>query len=106
MENKYHTGKKTLWEKEKLFVTSNSFFPHVFHSYISLVQVCQKAVFWSNGLNRKAKLKLYQVFYEEGSLYISWSVHLQWKILSTKKNILDLIQYESAIILYNLIPKL
>ena len=48
IENKYHIGKKTLWEKEKLLVTSNVSFSHVFHSYISLVR--QNEVLCGNGL--------------------------------------------------------
>ena len=36
MINECHIGQKTLWEKEKLLVTSNfSFFHNVFHRYIS-----------------------------------------------------------------------
>ena len=38
-KKKYHIGWKTLWEKEKLLVTSNFSFSHnVFHSYISSVR--------------------------------------------------------------------
>ena len=37
MKNKCHVGKKTLWEKKKLLVTSNFSFSHnVFYSFISL----------------------------------------------------------------------
>ena len=50
MENEYHIGKKTLWEKEKLLVTSNFSLSHnVFHNYKSLVR--QNAVLCGNGLN-------------------------------------------------------
>ena len=39
MENKYHIGLKTLWEKEELLVTSNFSFSHnVFYSYRSLMR--------------------------------------------------------------------
>ena len=49
MENKYHIGQKTLWEKEKLLVKSNFPFSHnSFHSYISLVH--QNEVLSGNGL--------------------------------------------------------
>ena len=48
MENKYHIGYKTLWEKEKLLVKSNFSFSHtVFYSYVSLVR--QNAVLCGNG---------------------------------------------------------
>ena len=54
MKNKCHTGWKTLWEKEKLLVTSNFSFSHiVFHRYISSMR--QKTVLcgnnYSDGLN-------------------------------------------------------
>ena len=49
MQNKYPIGWKTLWEKEKLLVTSNFSFSHnVFHNYISLVH--QNAALCGNGL--------------------------------------------------------
>ena len=49
MENKYRIGYKTLYEKEKLLVTSNfSFSQNVFYSFISLVG--QNAVLCGNGL--------------------------------------------------------
>ena len=52
MNNKCHIGWKTLWEKEKLLVTSNFFSHNVFHSYISLVH--QNAVLCGNGfISRK-----------------------------------------------------
>ena len=63
MENKYHTGQKTLWEKEKLLVTSNFSTSHnVFRSYISSEH--QIAVLWGNGFQsmgrwqRKCNLKI------------------------------------------------
>ena len=50
MKNKCHIGKKTLWEKEKLLVTSNFSFSHnVFHSYIPLVR--QNVALCGNGLS-------------------------------------------------------
>ena len=50
MKNNCHIGYKTLWEKEKLLVTSNFSFSHnAFHSYISLVR--QNAALYGNGLN-------------------------------------------------------
>ena len=49
MENKYYIGLKTLWEKEKVLVTSNfSFSRNVFHSYISSLR--QNATLHGNGL--------------------------------------------------------
>ena len=49
MENKYHIGYKTLWETEKLLVTSNFSFSHnVFYSYISLGR--QNVATCGNGL--------------------------------------------------------
>ena len=56
MENECHIGKKTLWEKEKLLVTSNFSFSHnVFHIYISLVH--QNASLCGNQLNIERKVK-------------------------------------------------
>ena len=49
MENKYHIGWKTLWEKEKLLYTSSFSFSHnVFYSYIPLVR--QNTILCSIGL--------------------------------------------------------
>ena len=49
MKNKCRKGGKTLWENEKLLVTSNFSFSHnVFHRYISLVR--QNVVLFCNGL--------------------------------------------------------
>ena len=46
----YTIEKKTLWEKEKLLVMSNFFFPHnVFKSCLLLI--CQNEDLWSKGLN-------------------------------------------------------
>ena len=56
MENKYHIGKKTLLEKEKLLVTSNFCFSHyVFHSLH--IFSGQNAAFCGNGLTRSQMTK-------------------------------------------------
>ena len=62
MKNKYHIGYKTLWEKEKLLVTSNFSFSHnVFHSYISIVH--QNTVSCGNGLITSLwKVYLYKIY--------------------------------------------
>ena len=52
-EKKSHIGQKTLWEKEKLLVSSNLSFSHnVFHSYISLVR--RSAALCGNGLRHES----------------------------------------------------
>ena len=49
----YLIGEKTLWEKEKLLVTSNFFFSHnVFKSCLLFIR--QNEYLWSKGLKRKA----------------------------------------------------
>ena len=79
MKNKYHLGKKTLWEKEKLLVPSNFAFSHnVFHSYISLVH--QNAVLCGNGLSRKKILNMHLQTYRIVKLY--WI--MIWVILYEK----------------------
>ena len=64
----YLTGKKTLWEKEKLLVTSNFFF---FHNVLKniLLFIRQNGYLWSKGL----KLKAYKLF-EDNDADLSWLV--------------------------------
>ena len=62
----YLIGKKTLWEKEKLLVTSNFYFSHkVFKSCLLLI--CQNEYLWSKGLKPKA----YKLF-ENNDADLSW----------------------------------
>ena len=57
MAESYPNGQKTLWEKEKLLVTSNFSFSHsVFKRLVS--QGRQKASLCGNGLNTKKNIKL------------------------------------------------
>ena len=82
MKNNCHRGWKTLWEKEKLLVTSNFSFSHnVFHSYISLVW--KNAPLCGNGLHfpkrpilDSSKLKKYAYenskFDENGRKFSKW----------------------------------
>ena len=56
MAESYPNGYKTLWEKEKLLITSNFSFSHsVFKRLVS--QGRQKVWLCGNGLNRKQKTK-------------------------------------------------
>ena len=97
IENKYHKGWTTLWEEDKLLVTSNfSFSYNVFHSYIYLL--CQNAVLCVNRLSeplaslitffRTTLIKFYynNQWMSESFHYITESSKLNWKIRG--KNIL------------------
>ena len=92
MINKYHIGKKTLWEKEKLLVPSNFSFSHnVFHSYISFVRQNEALYGYGLTLSQTAHFRLFQterVCRRQFQIYWKWKKVLQtgWKHCGKRRN--------------------
>ena len=76
MENKYHIGKKTFWEKEKFLVTRNFSFSHnIFHCYVSLAR--QNVTLCGN------ELKGYWIRKSKSTLILRRLICLYFKIYMT-----------------------